>query len=63
MPSTPTPPADEAFAIPPGAARAHGCCCGWRAPGGRPTAEVIELATAQAPVSNTEDKTHDDPAR
>lgn len=63
MPSTPTPPADDAFAIPPGAALAHGCCGGWRAPGGGPTARIIELATARPPIPAAEETPHDAPAR
>lgn len=63
MRSTPTLPADDAFAISLGAARAHGCCNAWRPPGGRATAEIIELATARPPSKTPEDAPHDDPAR
>jgi hypothetical protein len=62
MPDQPEPAAD-AFDISLAAARAHGCCSAWRPPGGRPTAEIIELAKARPPAgAGTEDK-HDDSTR
>lgn len=63
MPKTPEPTTDDAFDISLGAARAHGCCSGWRPAGGRATAEIIELATARPPASTAEDAAHDDPER
>ena len=59
MADKPEPAADEAFAISLGAARAHGCCRGWRPAGRQPTAEIIDLAKARAPIEATEEEAHD----
>lgn len=61
MADKPEPAADEAFAISPGAARAHGCCRGWRPAGRQPTAEIIDLAKARTPAEPTEEEAHDRP--